>query len=129
MNNSGWSLKSRGRSFKYAGRGVRKLFTQPNACIHASVMVIVIIAGWWYDISGMEWCIVVLCIAGVLMAESFNSAVETVADAVTEEYNPLIGRAKDLAAGAVLLFVIGAVISGLIIFLPHFFESFKELFS
>lgn len=106
-----------------------QLFTQPNACIHACVMVIVIIAGWWYDITVMEWCVVALCIAGVLMAEAFNSAVESLADAVTEEYNPLIGRAKDLAAGAVLLFVIGAVAAGLIIFLPHFIESFKELFS
>ena len=52
------------------------------------------------------------------MAESFNSAIEALADKISPDKDPLIGKAKDLAAGAVLLFVIVAVAAGLIIFIP-----------
>ncbi len=62
---------------------------------------------------------VALCIGGVLMAEGFNSAVEALADKICTTPDPLIKRAKDIAAGAVLLFVIAAVAVGLIIFIPR----------
>lgn len=80
--------------------------------------VLVIAAGFIFSISRMEWCAVVLCIGGVLMAEAVNSAIEALADKVSPERDPLIGRAKDIAAGAVLLFVIAAVVVGLIVFIP-----------
>lgn len=128
MNNSGWTLKSRLRSFKYAFNGIGLLFRQPNACIHAVVTLIVLISGWWVGLTSGEWCIVVICIGTVLAAEAINSALETLADRVTEQYDPHIGRCKDMAAGAVLLVVIAAVIAGLIIFLPKFIAQFKLLF-
>ena len=58
------------------------------------------------------------------MAEGFNTAVECLADKVSPEYDPLIGRAKDIAAGAVLLFVIAAVAVGLIVFIPKLIALF-----
>lgn len=57
------------------------------------------------------------------MAEAFNTAVEALADKVSPGYDPLIGRAKDLAAGAVLIFVLAAVAVGLIIFIPKIAAS------
>ncbi|MDE5552355.1 MAG: diacylglycerol kinase family protein [Muribaculaceae bacterium] len=128
MNNSGWTLKSRLRSFKYAIHGIGLLFRQPNACIHAFVTLIVLLCGWWFEISAAEWCIVMICIGMVLAAEAFNSAIETLADRVCEGYDAYIGRCKDIAAGAVLLAVIAVVIAGLIIFLPKFILKFRVLF-
>lgn len=127
MNNSGWSLKSRGRSFRYAWQGICMLFKQPNACIHGCVTVIVLVCGWWLGLSPMEWCVVLLCIGAVIMAEGFNTAIETLADRVSEEYDPLVGKCKDLAAGAVLLMVIVAVCVGLIVFLPKFIAFILSL--
>lgn len=54
------------------------------------------------------------------MAEGFNTAIEKLADRVTREQDPLIGAAKDVAAGAVLLMAVASVVVGLIIFLPKF---------
>lgn len=119
MEKKDWNLQKRLRSFAYAGNGIRLLFTQPNACIHAVVMVLVILAGWWLGISRLEWCAILICIGGVLMAEAMNTALEALADKVSAEKDPLIGRAKDLAAGAVLIFVMAAVAVGLIVFLPR----------
>lgn len=107
-------------SFKFAFKGIAWLFTQPNARIHAVVAVIVIFCGFGLHIAPWEWCVVALCIGAVLMAEALNSAVEALADKVSPEFDPLIGKTKDLAAGAVLLMVFGAVAAGLVIFLPKF---------
>lgn len=113
-------IKKRIKSFAYAFKGIRGLFSQPNARIHACVAVIVITCGAWLGLAPWEWAVVALCIGGVLMAEAFNTALEALCDKVSPEIDPLIGRAKDLAAGAVLLFVFAAVAAGLIIFLPKF---------
>lgn len=123
MDKKDWRLSKRIRSFGYAFSGIGRLFSQPNACIHAAVTVLVIAAGVWLRISATEWCLVLICIGGVLMAEAFNTAVEALADKVSPGYDPLIGRAKDLAAGAVLIFVLAAVAVGLIIFIPKIAAS------
>lgn len=96
------------------------LFGQPNACIHAAVTALVILCGLWLGLAPWEWCAVALCIGGVLMAEAFNTAIEALCDKVSPGFDPLIGRAKDLAAGAVLLFVFAAITVGLIVFIPKF---------
>ncbi|MFO7748367.1 MAG: diacylglycerol kinase [Orrella sp.] len=51
--------------------------------------------------------VLVLCgsILLVLIVELLNSAVEAVADAVSLDDNPLLGRAKDLGSAAVFLAV------------------------
>ena len=107
------------RSFGYALRGVAAvLVTQANARIHAAATILVIAASWWLQLSALEWCVVVLAIGGVWMAEAFNTAIEALVDLVSPEYHPLAARAKDVAAGAVLCASIAAVIVASIIFLP-----------
>lgn len=119
MKNNGFTFRKRAASFKYAFRGIRHLFThESNSWIHAIVAVCVIIAGLILHISAWEWIAILILIGFVLAAEAFNSAIECLGDAVSEEPNEYIKHAKDLAAGAVLLSAITAVAVGSIIFVP-----------
>lgn len=119
MKNSGFTLRKRLRSFVYAFHGICLLVTQEaNAWIHCFAAVCVIVAGFFFGISRMEWVAVVFAIGMVLAAEAVNSAVEALADRVTEEYDEAIKRTKDLASGAVLILAITAAVIGFIIFIP-----------
>ena len=95
------------------------LASQHNAWVHAGATVCAVGAGWALDISRGEWCWVVLAITGVWMAEALNTAFEFLCDVASPEFHPMVKHAKDVAAGAVLLCAVGAVIIGVLIFLPH----------
>jgi diacylglycerol kinase (ATP) len=110
-------------SFRHAGRGVLfMLRTQHNAWIHAGMTGLVIAAGIVLQVSGGEWCWLVLAMASVWTAESFNTALEIIVDIASPEFQPAAGRAKDIGAGAVLLCSAGATVVGALVFLPHIFE-------
>ena len=114
-----FSLTSRVKSFKYAFKGLRELFIgQHNAQIHLLAAVVVISIGFVLGISNDEWLIIVLTMAMVVMAEALNTAIEYLADACMPEQHPLIEKAKDIAAAAVLICAIAAVVIAGIIFLP-----------
>jgi len=107
-------------SFRYAGKGIAfMLRTQHNAWIHAAISAAVIAAGALLGVSRAEWCWLILAITSVWTAESFNTALEIIVDIASPEQRPAAGRAKDVAAGAVLLCAIGAAIIGLVVFLPR----------
>lgn len=107
------------RSFGYAFRGLAAMLaTQANARIHAVATVAVVVFGYWLRISPMEWCAVVLAIGFVWSAEGVNTAIEALVDLASPKLHPLAGRAKDVAAGAVLCAAIAAAIVGGIIFIP-----------
>lgn len=112
------------KSFGYALEGILTAFKQQNMQIHFASMVIVIIAGIFTGISTFEWLILVLVIALVMGAEMINSAIESVVDLASPDIHPLAKQAKDIAAGAVLIFAICSVVIGLIIFLPKWFGSY-----
>ena len=95
-----------------------------NAWIHLTAALIVTLLGAFLGLSRTEWMIVVMVIAVVIAAEAFNSALERLCDRVSAEYHPLIGQAKDLAAGAVLITAIGAALVGLILFVPKIYACF-----
>ena len=119
MNSGPFSWRKRARGFVYAWRGIKALvLTEHNARIHCVAALMALVAGWVLRISAGEWVAVVVCIGSVLMAEGFNSAIEAVCDMVSPERHPLIGRAKDIAAGAVLLMAVAAALAGGIIFIP-----------
>lgn len=110
------------KSFRYAFKGIQVLLkSQHNAWIHAAATMLVISASCFYKLSRIEWCWIVLAILIVWIAEAFNTALEFLADAVTQNSHPLIGKAKDVAAGAVLIAAFGAVSIGLLIFGPYLF--------
>jgi diacylglycerol kinase (ATP) len=109
-------------SFRYAFRGLADLFrTQPNARFHLAASVAVLAAGFWLDISRLEWVAVVLCMALVIALEAANTAIEYLTDLVSPDYHPLAGKAKDVAAGAVLVAAIGAAAVGALVFLPKIY--------
>jgi len=109
-------ISDRIRSFKYAFTGLWTLLrTQPNAWIHAVATAVVIGAGIAFRISAMEWCMIVFAIMSVWVAEAFNTALEFLADVAHPEWHPLVKKAKDVAAGAVLVAAIGATIIGAIV--------------
>lgn len=119
MKNNGFTLRKRLRSFGYAFHGICLLITQEaNAWIHCFAAVCVVVAGFFFGISVSEWITVIFAIGMVLAAEAVNSAVEALADRVTQEYDEAIKRTKDLASGAVLILAIAAAIIGCIIFIP-----------
>jgi len=113
-------LDSRLRSFGHAFRGLKVLLqTQPNARIHAAATVLVVAAGVLLQISPAEWALIVLAIAGVWTAEALNTAIEFLVDLVSPDPHPLAGKAKDVAAGAVLIAAIGSAVIGGFVFGPH----------
>ena len=113
-------LADRARSFSDAFAGVRVLLkSQHNVWIHAAASVAVVIAAGLLGISRLEWCVVLLAMALVWVAEGFNTALELLADAVSPEHHPLVGQAKDVAAAAVLLAALGAAAVGVLVFGPH----------
>jgi len=126
MKNSGFTLRKRLESFRYAFNGLRLLFKQEhNTWIHGFVAICVILAGVFLKISSMEWIVIVIVIGLVLAAEAINSSIEVLADHVCSDYSDNIKRVKDLAAGAVLLTAIAAAVVGLIIFIPKLVPLFS----
>lgn len=125
MKNSGYSLKKRLASFRYAFQGLRRLFaSEANAWIHLFAAVCVIIAGFLLSLAVWEWIVIVLVIGAVFVAEAFNSSLEALCDKVCVDYNDSIKNSKDLAAAAVLLTAITAIVVGLIIFVPKIIALF-----
>ena len=115
----GFSVGARARSFGHAFRGLAALLaSQHNSWIHAAATVAVVALGLWLAVSRLEWALLVLAIAAVWVAEAFNTALEWLCDARTREQDPLIGRAKDVAAVGVLLAAVGAVVVGLLVLGP-----------
>lgn len=112
-------LVRRLRSFAHAGRGVWHLRTEPNARIHVVATAFVVILGTVLRLAALEWALIVLAVALVLTAEALNTALEYLANAVMPERHPLVGTAKDLGAGAVLLAAVGAAIIGVLVLGPH----------
>jgi len=107
------------RGFGYALQGIwHATFTQLNFRVHLLATLVAAYLGYALHISANEWQWVILCVALVLMAELFNTAIEFLVDLVSPEYNKIAGHVKDMSAGAVLISAIFALATGAIIFLP-----------
>ncbi len=107
-------------SFKYAFNGVRlMLASQQNAWIHFFATATVLIIGLQLRLSTAEWCWIVLAVTSVWTAEAFNTALEFLTDVASPSFHPVAGKAKDVAAGAVLIAATGSVIIGFLVFGPY----------
>lgn len=119
-------LGDRIKSFKYAFKGFGTLLkTQHSAWFHAASTVVVVVAGLYFWISQSEWCWLVLAMTAVWTAEAFNTSIEFLSDVVSPEYHPLIEKAKDVAAAAVLMTVIGSIAIGLLTLGPYILRSLE----
>lgn len=106
-------------SFKYAFIGIITSFRKErNMKFHFLIMLAVIICGFIFKISLLEWFMCIIWFAGVISGELFNTAIETTVNIVMPYRNPQAKAAKDISAGAVLTLAIGSAITGIIIFVP-----------
>lgn len=109
-------------SFKYAICGIgTAMKRERNLKIHIIIMLLVITAGFVFNISTIEWIICIILFGLVISAEMFNTAIEITVDIAMPEKNENAKKAKDISAGAVLITAIVSVIIGLIIFVPKIF--------
>lgn len=110
-------------SFRYASYGIVEAYKgEQNLRIHTVVAVLVIICGFVFQISYVEWLICLVLIGLVLMSEFFNTAIEYVVDLASPDIHPLAKLAKDTASAGVLMMAIISAIIGLIIFVPEGIE-------
>jgi diacylglycerol kinase len=110
-------------SFRHAGRGfVWALTSQANLRVHLLAAVVVLIGALLFRFSAIEFVGLVLCFAIVIAAELFNTTLEVLIDYAWPEHHPMIGRAKDVAAAAVMMAAAGAAIVGILLFARHLFH-------
>jgi diacylglycerol kinase len=113
-------IKKHLTSYRYALRGIWLAFRyESNMVFHLAAALAVLLTNYLLGVSRTEWLITLMLIGVVWMAEIFNTAVEKLADRVTQDHDPLIGQAKDLAAGAVLISALIAAVCALIIYYPY----------
>ena len=119
-------LARRLQSFACALQGLAYLVrTQPNARLHLLATLLVCAAGFYVGLDRTEWLWIALAIVLVWSAEAFNTALEQLADALHPARHPGIGRAKDVAAAAVLIAAVGAALIGGLVFWPYVMELAK----
>lgn len=115
-------------SFRYAFCGIREAYKgEQNLKIHTVIAILVVIFGFIFKISYVEWLICLVLIGLVLMAEFFNTAIEYVVDLASPDIHPLAKLAKDTASAGVLMMAIISAIIGLIIFVPEFIEFMRGI--
>jgi diacylglycerol kinase len=118
-----FSVRGKLLAFRYAWQGIDYMLrTQVNAWIQIGIAAIVLAVGLAFGLSAVEWCVVVLAMAAVWISEALNTALEAVVDLASPERHPLAGRAKDVAAGSVLVAVAAAAMVGLLIFGPRLWD-------
>ena len=111
------------KSFGYAFQGIfNTIRTERNIKIHCAAAILVTIFGIWLQISKTEWMICFILFGLILALELVNTAVEATVDLFTEERKPLAKKAKDAAAGAVLIVAIFAAVIGILIFIQKLLD-------
>ncbi|MDI9256818.1 MULTISPECIES: diacylglycerol kinase family protein [Flavobacterium] len=109
------------KSIGYAFKGALKLITtEHSVMVQFSLAVLMVAAGFYFDINRYEWMMQLLAFGLVLGIESMNTAIEKVADFVHPEFHQKIGFIKDIAAGGVLFAALAAIAVGLLIYVPKF---------
>ena len=113
-------FSGRFKSMGFALKGAIKLITTEHSVMVQSLLaVLMVIAGFYFEISHEEWLVQTLAIGLVLGIEGLNTAVEKIADFIHPEYHERIGFIKDIAAGAVFFAAMTAIAIGCIIYIPH----------
>lgn len=117
--NRPFTFSGRLRCVRWALRGIGlMLATQHNAWLHAVATLAVCLLAAWLRLAPLEWCAVVGAIVAVWTAEALNTALELLADVASPAFHPLVEKAKDVAAGAVLISAMGAAAVAALLLLP-----------
>jgi diacylglycerol kinase len=103
--------------FADAFRGLREGVRRGTSFqVHFAIATAVLLTAAALRMDVLQWCALLLCIAGVLAAEMFNTALEAMAKAITGKENPHLRDALDMASGAVLIAALGSIAVGLVLF-------------
>lgn len=112
-------ITGRIKSVRYTIIGAKKLITtEHSVMVQFSIAILLIIAGFYFDISREEWMMQILATGLVLAIEGMNTAVEKICDFIHPEYHERIGFIKDIAGGAVLFSAVASIAVGLLIYVP-----------
>ncbi len=113
-------IHRRVNSVKWAWSGLWRFFsTETHAVLHLISAVIVVVLGFLFDVTPLEWVALILAIGLVIQAEIWNTVLEKVADFVQAEYDLRIKVIKDLSAAAVLWCACVAIVIGFLVFTPY----------
>ena len=115
-------------TFKNARKGMRlSIKSERNIRVHLFTASLVLVTAYCLNFSIVKFCILLLTIAGVISAEMFNSAIEFSLDAIFHNrYCRMVGMAKDIAAGAVMIVTISAVMIGVLLFAPPIIQLITQ---
>ncbi|KGO96833.1 diacylglycerol kinase [Flavobacterium enshiense] len=120
INKDNTFISGRIKSVGFAVKGAIKLITtEHSVMVQSSIAVLMIAAGFYFNITQTEWMFQILIFGLVLSIEGLNTAVEKMADFIHPDYHEKIGFIKDIAAGAVFFAAMAAITIGLIIYLPR----------
>ena len=114
------SPRSWSQKFADAFRGLsRAVRSQSSFSVHIGMAMAVVAAGAVVQVSPVEWCLLVFAIGLVLMAEIFNTAIESLARGPGSRRHPRLRDALDMASGGVLVAAFTAAVIGLFVFVPR----------
>ncbi|GGF07661.1 diacylglycerol kinase [Halobacillus andaensis] len=117
--NSDYKGRKKWIGLSYALNGLKEAVREErNLKIHLIISFFVIVCSAWFQITAIEWIVLILIMALVISLEMINSSIERVMDFLAPEFHSSIGIIKDIAAGAVLIAAGSSIVIGLIIFLP-----------
>ncbi|MBE7018455.1 MAG: diacylglycerol kinase family protein [Ruminococcaceae bacterium] len=116
------------KSFTYAAKGIAEVYKrEQNFKVHTLAAMVALFLGWFFKVSPWEWCFLAVVIALVMAAEMVNTAMENLCDVTHPEKNETIRVVKDVSAGMVLVCAIGALVVGIVIFLPKIIAFLQNL--
>lgn len=101
--------------------------SEQNFKIHLFAFFTVVISGYYFGISNVEWIIVLACAFLVLTCEIFNTAIEKLCDFVHPKFDSNIGRIKDIAAAAVLTCTLMSIVIGVLVFMPYLINRIGDI--
>ncbi|MBA3647905.1 MAG: diacylglycerol kinase family protein [Chitinophagales bacterium] len=120
MKNDRSLLSNFFNGFRFALAGLRSAFlSELNIKFHFAAAIVVIVAGIYFNVTSVDWLLIVGAIGFVLTAEYLNTAIEQLTDLASPQFSEKAGRVKDIAASAVLIASITAATIGMIIFYPY----------
>lgn len=108
---------------RHALRGLKGAFRSPEIAGHVVVALFVVVVGVLACLESTQWALVLFAIGFVLVSETFNTAIEEAVNTAPGVHNPVVRRAKDLAAAAVLFAALTAASIGILVFGPPFFSG------
>lgn len=107
-----------GNTFRNARKGFRLVVkSERNLRVHLVIASFVIALGFLFQFTGLEFCVALIAISNVIVAEMLNTAIEFALDSIYHnKYSKMVGMAKDISAGAVMFATIVSAIIGVILF-------------